>query len=95
VGELRPGVTTAKQAVEMLGAPTDVVQLGRRSAYRFDFSNRKRAGLFLIVLNLINDDTRADRAWLFFDENQRLTHYGATFSGDAAQYAMPWEEIHE
>jgi hypothetical protein len=95
VGELRPGVTNSKQAVELLGAPTDVVQLGRRSAYRFDFKNRKRAGLFLILVNFLNDDTRSDRVWLFFDEDQRLTHYGATFSGDDAQYAMPWEDIRE
>jgi outer membrane protein assembly factor BamE (lipoprotein component of BamABCDE complex) len=91
---LQPGVTTASEVVELLGAPSDVVQLGWRSAYRYDFTQRKRTGLFLIVLNLLNDDTRSDRVWLFFDEDQRLTHYGATFAGDQPQYAMPWQPVH-
>jgi hypothetical protein len=83
------------QVVDRLGAPTDIVQLGRRSAYRYDFTNRKRAGLFLILLNFFNEDTRSDRLWLFFDEKQVLSHYGATFSGNKSRYAMPWNDVHE
>jgi len=92
--QLRPGETTARQAVELLGAPQDVVQLGRRSAYRYQFTSTKRAGLFLLIVGLLNDDTRSDRAWLFFDEDQVLTHVGATFDGDDSRYAMPWQGLH-
>ena len=93
--ELRPGETTARQIVSQLGGPTDVVQLGRRSAYRYDFKNRKRTGLILILINFFNVDTRSDRLWVFFDEDEVLTHYGATFKGNDARYAMPWDDIHE
>ena len=93
--ELRPGVTTARKVVNQLGGPNDVVQLGRRSAYRYDFRNRKRMGLILIIINFFNEDTRSDRLWVFFDENEVLTHYGATFKGNDAKYAMPWDDIHE
>jgi hypothetical protein len=92
---LQPGTTTASEVVARLGAPSEVVQLGKRSAYRYEFSQSKRAVLFLLVVAFQNQDTRADRAWLFFDENQVLSHVGATFEGDKAEYAMPWEDLHD
>ncbi len=95
IKSLQPGTTTAKDVVEALGAPGEVVQLGKRSAYRYDYSSSKRAGLLLIIVILFNEDTRQDRVWLFFDENQVLTHVGSTFSGHRTQYSMPWEDIHE
>jgi hypothetical protein len=69
-----PGETTAKDVVEALGAPNEVVQLGTRSAYRYDFTVEKTAGFTLIIITFLNDDTRADRAWLFFDKDDVLTH---------------------
>ena len=92
--ELQPGTTTAKEVVEKLGAPNEVVQLGTRSAYRYDFNALKRSGFSIIILTFLNEDTRADRAWLFFDAKDVLTHVGKTFEGDHTQYAMPWDDIH-
>ena len=85
----------ARDVVELLGAPVDVVQLGRRSAYRYDFTSTKRAGLFLLVLLFYNEDTRSDRLWVFFDESETLTHVGTTLQGDDNEYAMPWEDLHD
>jgi hypothetical protein len=95
VRRLVPGRTTSKQVVELLGAPNDVVQLAKRTAYRYDHRRQKGAGLILIVLNFANLDARTDRMWLFFDENQVLSHFGATFASHHTQYAMPWEDVHE
>jgi len=92
LAELQPGVSSAADVVRVLGAPVDVVQLGRRSAYRYQFTSSKRTVLFLVVLGLYNQDTRADRAWLFFDENQLLTHLGSTLEGEEPEYAMPWQD---
>lgn len=92
---LQPGTTTAREVVERLGAPSEVVQLGKRSAYRYQFSQSKRTVLFLLVVALQNEDARADRVWVFFDESQVLTHVGTTLDGDEPEYAMPWEELHE
>jgi hypothetical protein len=90
--QLTPGATTAAQAVELLGAPTEIVQLGFRSAYRYEFGAAKRAALFLIVINLSNTDARADRIWLFFDDRDVLTHVGSSFDADDARYALPWSK---
>ncbi|MCB9885643.1 MAG: hypothetical protein H6838_09135 [Planctomycetes bacterium] len=95
IGALQPGKTTAREVVEALGAPTEVVQLGRRTAYRYDATTTKGAVLFLVVLNFANVDGRSDRLWVFFDENDVLSHYGASFGTHRTQYAMPWEDVHE
>lgn len=90
--QLRLGMG-AREVVEILGAPADVVQLGRRSAYRYDFTTTKRAGLWLIVVLLYNEDTRSDRAWVFFDENEALTHVAATLDAEDTSYSMPWKDL--
>lgn len=95
IDELAPGRSTAAQAVESLGAPSEIVQLGERSAYRYDYTVAKQAGLTLIVITFLNNDTRQDRAWLFFDERSVLTHVGATLEADDTEYALPWMEIHD
>ena len=92
---LVPGTTTAREAVERLGAPSDVVQLGRRTAYRYDATSTKSTFVALLVVNFGNQDTRSDRLWLFFDEHDVLTHYGASFGTHRTQYALPWENVHE
>jgi hypothetical protein len=93
--KLRPGTTRAKEAVEILGAPTEVVELGQRSAYRYDATTLKRAGFTVIVLTMLGEDQRQDRAWLFFDTHDVLTHYATTFGVHRTQYALPWEDVHE
>jgi len=95
IREFEPGKTTAREVVERLGAPTEVVQLGRRTAYRFDASTTKSAGLILLVINFFNQDTRSDRLWVFFNEQDVLTHHGGSFGTHRTQYAMPWENVHE
>jgi outer membrane protein assembly factor BamE (lipoprotein component of BamABCDE complex) len=95
IAQLEPGKTTSQQVVESLGAPADIVQLGRRSAYLYKHSIERNTGLLLIVVGLYNEDTRSDRVWVFFDENGLLTHYGSTLAADRAKRAMPWSEIYE
>ena len=95
VRSLTPGTTTAKECVERLGAPSEVVWLGARSAYRYDHRIGKQSGLLLLIFGLYNSDEREDRVWLFFDEKNVLSHVGATYASHRPQHAMPWEDIHE
>ena len=83
---------TAQRVTEALGAPSEVVQLGKRSAYRYDYTEAKQTGLFLILVGFFNSDSHQDRVWVFFDESNHLTHVGATLEGAAAEYGMPWSE---
>ncbi len=87
---LEPGRSTAKEVVEILGAPTEVIQLGHSSAYRYDHTRTKDAGLWLVVVFLHGSDVQSDRAWVFFDENEVLTHVGTTFDAHRARYTIPY-----
>jgi len=91
VDQLEPGITTATEVAELLGAPTEVVQLGFRSAWRYDHIRAKRAGFTILVVTLMDTDARTDRVWVFFDENDLLTNFGSTFEAGGAQYQMPWQ----
>ena len=93
VETLVPGTTTAREVVERLGGPNEVVQLGSRTAYRYDFTTTKRAGFTIILVSFLNDDTRSDRVWLFFDAKDVLTHAGSTLEAADARYAMPWQHV--
>lgn len=92
---LRPGASTAGEVAATLGAPNEVVQLGKRMAWRYDFTAAKTAGFSIILLTLINEDARSDRAWLFFDENSVLSYTGRTLEANNAEYAMPWQDVHD
>jgi hypothetical protein len=90
---LQPGVSTGEDVARILGAPNEVVQLGRRSAWRYEFVQAKRSGLFLLVVAFQNLDSRQDRVWVFFDEEDVLTHYGSTFEADDSEWGMPWQDL--
>lgn len=90
---LVPGKSTATDVANTLGAPNEVVQLGKRMAWRYDFTNAKQAGFSIIILTFVNSDARADRAWFFFDENSVLQYAGRTLQADHAEYAMPWHHV--
>lgn len=89
IASLEPGVSNAADVVRAMGAPTEVVQLGHRSAYRYDASQSKQAGLFLFLLSLHGGDSQQDRAWFFFDESDRLTHRAATLAAEQARFRLP------
>ena len=88
VAAIRPGESTVQDVLDLLGAPNEVVQLGRRSAFRYDHTVEKQAGLFLIVVGLRGVDTQQDRAWVFFDEAGVVSHAGATLQAGDAEFQL-------
>lgn len=90
--QLVPGTSSADDVLAALGAPNDVVQLGRRVAWRYDHTQTKTAAFWPVVVVLSNSDTQQDRIWAFFDEAGLLTHIGGTFVADEAAYKMPWQD---
>lgn len=93
--QFRPGESTALDVTNVLGGPAQVVWLGERSAYLYNHVKTKGTGILLIPFILGNVDTRSDRIWFFFDKENTLTHWGATFAAHHTQYAVPWEDVHE
>ena len=93
IASLAPGTSTAKDVVAALGAPTEVVQLGKHSAYRYDYTATKDTGVLLLIVGLFNSDTRADRVWVFFDQSEILTHVASSLHAEDAHYALPWQAM--
>lgn len=89
---LTPGQSTAADVVRVLGAPAEVVQLGRRSAYRYEHTLAKRSGLWLLVVASVNTDTHSDRVWAFFDEQDVLTHIASTYESGRSEFDLAWSE---
>lgn len=87
VDELVVGID-ASEVTARLGAPVEVVELGERSAWRYEFERTKQTGLFLFVFNMVNQDTRSDRVWCFFDADHRLTHVGTTLEASEVSYGL-------
>jgi outer membrane protein assembly factor BamE (lipoprotein component of BamABCDE complex) len=95
VAKLQPGTTTSLEVVELLGAPIDVIQLGRRSAYLYRHTREKSTGIVLILVNFLNQDQRDDRVWVFFNEENVLTHVGSTYEADRTKVAAPWQNLYK
>ena len=52
VERIVPSSTTAGEVAELLGAPLEVVQLGYKSAWRYEFTVEKQAPVFLFLVGL-------------------------------------------
>ena len=87
VQALQPGMS-ATEVVTSLGAPAEVVEIGQRTAYRFEFARTKNTGLFLVLFNMTHQDTRSDRVWCFFDADDRLTHMASSLDADDVHYSL-------
>jgi len=94
LAQFEPGRTTAGDVTAAFGPPQRVVELDVRSAYLYEFSENKSAGLILLLVNFANSDQRFDRVWFFFDSRDVLTHYGTKLSSHRARFAMPWVDTH-
>ena len=93
--QIAPGATAA-EVVELLGAPTDIVQLGHRSAYLYEFRQTKVTGLLAAVVGFMNSDTRSDRIWVFLGPGgTEVTHVGSSFDAENVQSGMPWSDLNE
>ncbi len=89
VASIVPGRSTADDVTRLLGAPNEVVQLGRKSAWRYEHTIQKEATAFLLLLGLQGSDTQADRVWVFFDEASNVTHLGSLLQAGEAKYDIP------
>lgn len=89
VAAIEPGVSDANDVTRLLGAPNEVVQLGLRSAWKYEHTVEKQSAAFLILLGLRGVDTQADRVWVFFDEEDRVLHVGSLFQANEAEYDVP------
>jgi len=87
--QIIPNQSTAADVTALLGAPNEVVQLGLRTAWRYEHTVEKQSAAFLVVLGLRGVDTQSDRVWVFFDSEGNVTNIGTQFQASEAEYDVP------
>jgi len=88
IEQLQPGQHAAGDVVRLLGAPNEVVELGDGSAWLYQSINAKSMGMWLILFGAFGTDNQSDRCWVFFNSAGILTHYGASFNAEDAEYHL-------
>jgi len=87
---IQPGETTAKEITDFFGAPTNIVEMSNGNAFIYQRSISKGTFIWLILLSFGNYDNQTDQIVFFFDNDDLLTHYGASLNADKASYGLPF-----
>jgi outer membrane protein assembly factor BamE (lipoprotein component of BamABCDE complex) len=87
---VQPGVTTARDIVDLFGAPTEVVEMSNGNAYLYQRSIAKGTVVWLVIVSFGNYDTQVDQIVFFFDKNDVLTHYGMSLNAKNAKFGLPF-----
>ena len=84
------GQTTAAEVSKIFGAPSQVVKMSNGNAYVYERSVAKGTGFWLVLVSFGNYDMQYDRVVFFFDQDDILTHYGASLNAQEASYGLPF-----
>lgn len=88
IAQLEAGKSTSTDVLQLMGAPSQVIELGNKSAWLYESQNTKQMGLWLIVFGSFGQDTQFDRCWVFFDDHGTLTHLGDNLNATSAEYHL-------
>lgn len=95
VQKIQKGMTK-EEVTNLLGAPQEIIFSNkmhdplREHAYVFEHTTTKYTGIVLALVNFGNMDEKRDRVLVFFDEDGKVTHVGASLRADTAEYGFPF-----
>jgi hypothetical protein len=78
------GETTEQDVVDILGPPSQLINLNEDTVYYYLREHKSGKGLFLLIFNWGYQKLTYDRAIFFFDMEGRLTKY--SYSPEALPY---------
>jgi outer membrane protein assembly factor BamE (lipoprotein component of BamABCDE complex) len=87
---VEPGQTTAKDISSVFGAPTKIVKMSNGNAFIYQRSVAKATLIWLVLISFGNYDNQVDQVVFFFDNQDVLTHFGASMNADKAGYGLPF-----
>ena len=85
-----------EEVTNLLGAPQDIIFSNkqhdplREHAYVFEHMTTKYTALAFAIINFGNSDEKRDRVLVFFDEDGKVNHVGASLYADSAEYGFPF-----
>jgi outer membrane protein assembly factor BamE (lipoprotein component of BamABCDE complex) len=72
---IEKGKTTETQILELLGPPSQVMNMGEQVIFYYMMEKTERKGGYLMIYNWANKKIRYDRAIFFFDRSRVLKDY--------------------
>jgi outer membrane protein assembly factor BamE (lipoprotein component of BamABCDE complex) len=72
---IEKGTTTQAEILEMLGPPSQVINLENQVVFYYLLEKTENKGAFLMLFNWKNKRVKYDRAIFFFDKNGVLDDY--------------------
>ena len=76
VEDIEVGKTTQNDIVQVLGPPSQIIDLDTGALFYYLLQYRKGSGVFLLLFNFKKAKVNYDRAIFFFDNEGVLTDYG-------------------
>ncbi len=80
------GTTTLQQVLNQLGPPSQLIQLGDRTALYYMLESTRTRAVTLVVYSHTETNVDYDRAVFFFDKDLVLEHRSLSFE------ALPFED---
>jgi outer membrane protein assembly factor BamE (lipoprotein component of BamABCDE complex) len=95
VAKVQKGMTKA-EVTTLLGAPQEIIFSNkehdplREHAYVFEHTTTLYTAIVLAFINFGNSDEKRDRVMVFFDDQGRVDHVGASLRAEQAAYGFPF-----
>ncbi len=95
VSQVKKGMSK-EEVTALLGAPQEIIFSNlehdplREHAYVFTQSTTLYTGIFLALISFGNVDEKSDRVIVFFDDDGKVEHVGATLISDTAEHGFPF-----
>ena len=69
IDQFQKGVTTQSNVLELLGPPSQLINLEKQVVFYYLAQQNKGKGMILIVYNKVDEKRQYDRAIFFFDQD--------------------------
>lgn len=85
-----------EEVSNLLGAPQEILFSNkaldplREHAYIFEHTTTQYTGIVFLLMNFGNSDEKRDRAIVFFTDDGKVDHVGASLSAQSASYGFPF-----
>jgi len=76
LNDIQIGKTTQSDIIELLGPPSQIINLENGGVFYYLLQKGEGKGIFLLLYNTKNEKVIYDRAIFFFDDRGVLTDYG-------------------
>ena len=95
LSKLKKGMSK-QEVTNLLGAPQEIVYSNkahdplREHAYVFEHTTTRYTGISFVIVNFGNMDEKRDRVLVFFDDEGKVDHVGASLKADDASFDFPF-----